>query len=138
MKNIFMIMVVVVMSSIDGYAQMGVKVEVPLTDLHVNGNMQVSKDIRLGGTATILGDPGKNGQILKSNGPDKAASWATLAIPEVPATSSGSLIAVNGNMQIAEEITYLMDTDFKFTETMTEPKIINTIDTKIIDTCNNI
>ncbi|WP_353103056.1 hypothetical protein [Myroides odoratus] len=120
------------------YAQVGIKVETPLTDLHVNGNVQITKEIRLGGNNTTLGDPGIKGQILKSNGDNMPASWVTLAIPEVPSTISGSLIAVEGKMQVAEEITALVTSDFETSPTDNNPQIIRTLNTKIIDTYNNL
>lgn len=65
------------------FAQVGIKAETPLTDFHVNGNVQITKEIRLGSDKTTLGDPGIKGPVLKSNGDNLPASWVTLAIPEV-------------------------------------------------------
>ncbi|WP_353103058.1 hypothetical protein [Myroides odoratus] len=120
------------------FAQVGIKVETPLTNFHVNGNVQITEEIRLGGSKTTLGNPGIRGQVLKSNGNNMPASWVTLAVPEVPATSAGSLIAVNGEMQIGEEITALLTSDFETTTTNNDPLIIRTLNVKLIDTHNNL
>lgn len=77
---------------IEGKAQVGVKVEVPLTDLHVNGNVQIVNDLKVGGSDTILGDSGEQGQFLKSNGNDVSPEWVSLNIPIVP---PGSFSLVN-------------------------------------------
>ena len=120
------------------YAQVGIKVETPLTDLHVNGNIQITEEIRLGGDKATLGDPGIKGQLLKSNGDNMPASWATIAIPEVPTTISGTLIAIQGEMQIAEEITALMDSDFQINPVIDDPQTITTLNNKVIDTYDNL
>lgn len=124
--------------SLTTLAQTGVNVALPLEDVHVHGTVQVTKDIKVGGSNTTRGDSGTTGQLLQSQGPDQAATWTTVAIPDVPAQSSGSLIAINGKLIIAEEMTYLMTGDFKYEKTFRDPMTINTIGKKIIDTNGNL
>jgi hypothetical protein len=68
-------------------AQIGINVLEPLANLHINGNIQITKDIRLGGDSSILGNAGEKGQVLMSNGENIAPQWTTLNIPIVPAGS---------------------------------------------------
>ena len=66
------------------FAQVGIKVENPLADFHVNGDIQITKEIRVGGGKTTAGDPGTKGQLLKSNGEGVAPEWIYINIPIVP------------------------------------------------------
>jgi hypothetical protein len=68
-------------------AQIGINVLEPLANLHVNGNVQITKDIRLGGDSSVAGNAGEKGQVLMSNGENIAPQWTTLNIPIVPAGS---------------------------------------------------
>lgn len=64
-------------------AQIGVKVELPLTDLHVNGDIQIDKDLKVGGGKTVIGNSGIEGQVLVSRGEGLSPQWGTLNIPVV-------------------------------------------------------
>ncbi|WP_353103052.1 hypothetical protein [Myroides odoratus] len=68
-------------------AQIGINVSEPLANLHVNGNIQITKDIRFGGDSSVAGNAGNQGQFLMSNGENIAPQWTTLNIPIVPAGS---------------------------------------------------
>lgn len=59
-------------------AQMGVNTATPQKTLHVNGSLQVVKELNVGGSASTAGAAGTTGQILTSNGADAAPSWKTL------------------------------------------------------------
>ncbi|WP_276729243.1 hypothetical protein [Chryseobacterium carnipullorum] len=63
----------------------------------------------MGGNASTAGSAGTAGQVLKSNGPGAAPSWQTLA--GVP-NATGTVIAVNGQFIVAQEISVQMTSDF--------------------------
>jgi len=50
----------------------GIGTATPQKRLHVNGNLQVTNEINVGGNATTPGTAGISGQFLKSNGPGAA------------------------------------------------------------------
>lgn len=75
----------------------GINVLLPLSDLHIDGKLQVTKDLNFGGTEFTKGSSGTNGQILKSNGEAKAPEWSTLTIPVV---SPGSFTMTNSAVYV--------------------------------------
>lgn len=81
MKKI--VVVVTLLLSVVGKAQLGVKVASPLTDLHINGGVQVVKDFKVGGSDVILGNAGTEGQFLSSKGIGIAPEWVTISIPVI-------------------------------------------------------
>lgn len=81
--------------------KVGINVELPLSDLHLNGKLQVTKDLNFGGTDSSKGSSGAKGQVLRSKGIGKAPEWNTLSIPIVSPgsftmTSSAVLVDHNG------------------------------------------
>ncbi|MFC3161208.1 hypothetical protein ACFOEQ_24675 [Chryseobacterium arachidis] len=64
--------------SILGYSQTGVNTPTPQRTLHVNGSLQVTEELNVGGSATTAGSAGIAGQILSSNGAGSAPTWKTL------------------------------------------------------------
>lgn len=60
------------------YSQIGINTEKPRTDLHVNGNLQVTGPIKFGEGANVEGNPGTTGQVLVSQGEGKAPKWQTI------------------------------------------------------------
>jgi len=72
------------------YAQVGIKTTTPQRTLHVNGSLQVTSEINVGGTASTAGSAGKAGQVLKSNGPGAAPSWQEAISP------ADSVVRLNG------------------------------------------
>ncbi|HUH36151.1 MAG TPA: hypothetical protein VL022_10000 [Moheibacter sp.] len=62
-------------------AQVGVNTENPQTILDVRGDMTVRNKIYVGGNDNLLGNHGKKGQVLVSQGPNKPPMWKTLNIP---------------------------------------------------------
>ncbi|MGG7469956.1 hypothetical protein ACVVIH_02515 [Chryseobacterium arthrosphaerae] len=91
------------------FSQFGINTVNPQRTLHINGGLQVTKEINLGGNANTVGDPGLTGQILKSNGPGQPAKWGSLT--EMP-NATGTVIAVNGKYVVAQEITINLSADF--------------------------
>lgn len=59
-----------------GNAQVGIKTPTPQKTLHVNGSLQVTNELNLGGDGTTEGNAGNIGQALVSNGPGFAPSWS--------------------------------------------------------------
>lgn len=79
------ILILVVFSTIGQtlFAQnTGIGTPTPLKKLHVNGDLQVTGELNMGGTGNKEGDPGTTGQILMSNGKGKTPFWYTLDIPK--------------------------------------------------------
>jgi|GEM_PF-279040 len=52
-------------------------------DLSVDGSITVRDKIYAGGDGTTLGNPGKAGQVLVSQGPELPPKWRTLNIPNI-------------------------------------------------------
>ncbi|UZT98267.1 hypothetical protein ODZ84_01470 [Chryseobacterium fluminis] len=91
------------------FAQVGINTSTPQKTLHVNGSLQVTNELNVGGNASTAGNAGTAGQVLKSNGPGVAPTWQTIA--GVP-NATGTVIAVNGQFVVAQEISVQMTADF--------------------------
>jgi len=90
--------------------------------------------LNLGGDAEREGSAGKEGQVLISNGNDKAPSWETLLIPQLPDLATGTVISIDGKLMIAQEITVQMSKDFTFRGSGNSVALpINNLDVVIID-----
>jgi hypothetical protein len=63
--------------SISLNAQVGIKTPT-LKTLHVNGSLQVVKDINVGGDAQTKGNSGNKGEVLMSNGTGNAPVWKSI------------------------------------------------------------
>ncbi|SDQ05859.1 hypothetical protein SAMN05421664_0223 [Chryseobacterium soldanellicola] len=89
---------------------MGVGTTTPQKTLHVNGALQITNELNVGGNATTAGRAGTAGQVLTSNGPGAAPTWNTAGVIPVIPSDVGTVIAINGQLQIAQEIvTRLVD-----------------------------
>ncbi len=64
--------------SIISYAQLGILTPTPQNTLHVNGSLQVVKDLNVGGTASTKGNSGNKGEVLMSNGVGNAPEWRSI------------------------------------------------------------
>lgn len=60
------------------FCQIGIKTTTPQKTLHVNGSMQLTNELNLGGTATTAGTAGTAGQLLISNGAGAAPAWSDI------------------------------------------------------------
>jgi len=69
------------------YSQVGINIKTPLSTLHVNGDVQITKSLTLGGNANTPGDAGKVGGFLMSQGENNAAIWATPISLNIPSVS---------------------------------------------------
>lgn len=90
MKKIFILLFS--MSSWFVVAQIGIGTSSPKTSLDINGDFNVRREIRVGGTTTTTGNAGTVGQVLVSNGTSSAPSWKSL---NVPFASNGDYQLVN-------------------------------------------
>lgn len=66
-----------------GQQNMGINTSLPVSDLHVNGNMTINNELCIGGSKDSKGTPGKEGQVLSSKGANNTPEWVTLSIPKV-------------------------------------------------------
>lgn len=58
--------------------RIGIGTATPLKKLHVNGALQLTNELNVGGDDATAGTAGASGQILKSNGAGAAPAWTTL------------------------------------------------------------
>ncbi|WP_284464400.1 hypothetical protein [Chryseobacterium sp.] len=114
------------------FSQIGINTLTPQKQLHVNGSLQVTNELNVGGNADTAGNAGTLGQYLVSNGPGAAPSWQTFAgiIPN----ANGSVIAVNGQLLVAQEITVQLSSDFIAPSPAAFP--IGNLNVEIIDNDN--
>jgi hypothetical protein len=116
------------------YSQVGINTDTPKKTLHVNGSLQVVNELNVGGNATTAGSAGSVGQVLKSNGPGASPTWQSLA--GVP-TSTGTVIVVNGQFLVAQEIIVQMTADYVLsTPGNTVPPPIGSLNQEIVDNEN--
>lgn len=59
-------------------AQIGIQTPTPQNTLHVNGSLQVVKDINVGGDAGTKGNSGNKGEFLMSNGTGNTPVWKSI------------------------------------------------------------
>lgn len=60
-------------------AQVGINTETPQNTLHVNGSLQFTKELNVGGDKSTSGSAGNSGQLLVSNGANEAPMWKDIA-----------------------------------------------------------
>ncbi len=70
--------------------RVGIGTLTPQKMLHVNGSLQFTNELNVGGTASTPGSAGTAGQVLKSNGPGVAPSWQEAINP------ADSVVRLNG------------------------------------------
>ena len=112
-----------VFTSITSFSQVGINTETPQKNLHVNGSLQITNELNVGGNSSIEGGAGIEGQVLTSNGPGLAPNWKK---PNI-STASGVLSKIDyligtesvrvseGNTAIVPGLTY----------TITVPNTVN-------------
>lgn len=119
------------------YSQVGINTETPQRTLHVNGSLQIVNELNVGGDASNAGNPGVNGQVLVSKGADSAPEWKTLSIPTLPDLATGTVISIDGQLMIAQEITLQMTADYTIPGATSGPGIaIGNLNNEIIDNEN--
>ncbi|MCW3161583.1 hypothetical protein [Chryseobacterium oryctis] len=116
-------------------AQVGVNTSTPQKTLHVNGSLQITNELNVGGSGATAGNAGLAGQVLKSNGPGLPPTWENMAgLP----TSTGTVIIVDGELMVAQELMLQMSSDFSGTGTpgATTPLVLGNLTNEIIDNEN--
>lgn len=75
MKNRLTYFLLIITSVCFGQKNIGVNVEIPLSNLHVNGDASLSSSLNVEASVTAKGNPGKPGELLVSQGPNKSPQW---------------------------------------------------------------
>jgi hypothetical protein len=86
-KNTFYIIATITFSTFS-FAQVGINTETPQKTLHVNGSIQITNELNVGGNKDTAGSAGETGNFLKSNGPGAAPSWIALKELFIPTLSA--------------------------------------------------
>lgn len=61
-------------------AKVGINTSTPQKTFHVNGSLQVTNELNVGGNATSQGSAGTLVQVLTSNGVSNSPEWKTIAV----------------------------------------------------------
>ncbi|SMC43733.1 hypothetical protein [Moheibacter sediminis] len=69
----------------------------------------------MGGDDSTAGNAGTAGQVLVSKGADEAPAWENPLVPTVAPTANGTVIAIDGQLKIAQEIAVQIPTFFQLT-----------------------
>ena len=70
-----------------GFSQLGINVENPQAMVHVDGDVQVTNSLVIGGNDRLIGNAGKKGALFMSQGEGKSAVWATPLSLNIPSVS---------------------------------------------------
>lgn len=60
------------------FSQVGINTQTPQKTLHVNGTLQLTNELNVGGTSSTTGSAGYSGQVLTSQGDGVPPIWQTL------------------------------------------------------------
>ncbi|SEH31639.1 hypothetical protein [Chryseobacterium culicis] len=121
------------------YAQVGIQTSTPQKTLHVNGSLQVVNELNVGGNASTAGTAGTAGQVLTSNGPGAAPTWNTSPAGNYLPTDTGTVLVLNGQPSVADEITVSLSKDiplFTATNGLNIPFALQYLTSEIIDNKN--
>ncbi|MCT2562081.1 hypothetical protein [Chryseobacterium herbae] len=132
MKKIIIIGALV--SSLFASSQVGIQTSTPQKTLHINGSLQITSELNVGGNAATAGNAGNAGQVLKSSGAGMPPVWQNLA--GVP-NSIGTVIVVNGEFLVAQEIVAQMTADFTLPAASPGAGKIGNLNFEIIDNENS-
>jgi hypothetical protein len=76
------------------FGQTGVNTNTPQKELHVNGSLQLTSELNMGGNASTSGDTGIRRKYLQSQGPNATPIWNTPVLtPTTPTTGTLSSIS---------------------------------------------
>lgn len=95
----------------------------PKHTLHVNGSTQITGELNIGRDDKTPGNPGKKGQILISREEGSSPYWSDYSIPQINSETAGTVIVVNGDLKIAQEIRVQLEKDFYYTDVTTASAI---------------
>lgn len=87
MKNLLILLILVYSTIL--FSQVGVATETPQKTLHVNGSLQITNELNVGGNATTEGNAGTRGQVLTSQGSENSPQWTSLS------NATGTLYRIN-------------------------------------------
>lgn len=139
MKKIFFLSVLLNITFLYSQNRTGIQTETPQKTLHVNGSLQLTNELNLGGNATTAGTTGTTGQFFTSGGAGQSPTWNTINLPTFPSLTTGTVIAINGTLMIAQEINALVTQDevYNGVAGLTVPFVIKSLTTEIIDNGNS-
>ena len=76
------------------FAQVGINTLDPKSDLHINGSLQLSNQLNVGGDNLTAGNPGTNFKVLTSQGEGSTPIWKSIkevtVVPLIIATGSAN------------------------------------------------
>ena len=76
------------------FAQVGINTLDPKSDLHINGSLQLSNQLNVGGDNLTAGNPGANFKVLTSQGEGSTPIWKSIkevtVVPLIIATGSAN------------------------------------------------
>lgn len=139
MKNIFFLGVLMNITLLYSQNRTGIETETPQKTLHVNGSLQLTNELNLGGNATTAGTAGTLGQLLASGGANQTPTRNTVTLPTFPALTTGTVIAINGTLMIAQEINTLVTQAEVYNgfSGLAVPFVIKSLTAEIIDNGNS-
>jgi hypothetical protein len=108
----------------------GIGSSTPQKNLHINGSLQVTNELNVGGTASTEGSPGSAGQFLKSSGAGVPPVWENFAGSD--SSSTGTIIIIDGRFMVAQEIVVQLTADFTTTQNGVAVRIGN-LNSEIVD-----
>ncbi|MFC3161191.1 hypothetical protein ACFOEQ_24580 [Chryseobacterium arachidis] len=73
-----------VMLTVKNRGNVGIGTTTPQKKMHVNGGLQITNELSVGGDAATAGSSGTTGQVLTSNGAGNAPTWQTPAGANTP------------------------------------------------------
>jgi len=89
----------------------GINTQTPSRNLDVNGSVQITSEISLGGDDTTAGDTGEAGYTLFSQGQGLPSIWNDL---EDTNNETGTILVVNGEFLIAQELIVQFTEDYTY------------------------
>lgn len=89
----------------------GINTQTPSRNLDVNGSVQITSEISLGGDDTTAGDTGEAGYTLFSQGQGLPSMWNDL---EDTNNETGTILVVNGEFLIAQELIVQFTEDYTY------------------------
>lgn len=111
----------------------GIGSSTPQKNLHVNGSLQLTNELNVGGSASTEGSAGSAGQFLKSNGAGVPPVWENFAGSD--SSSTGTIIIIDGRFMVAQEIVVQLTSDFTTTQNGVAARIGN-LNNEIVDNAN--
>jgi len=110
MKNIYIKFLFLLLCQIS-FAQVGVNTSTPQSDLHVDGSLQVTKEIRVSTDNSVKGNAGLKGEVLISNGVGQNPTWEKLEdVIIMPIINTIAIYDMTGPLVIDKESALIFNT----------------------------